>query len=348
MPKEFRVFIASPGDVATERNAVGKAVKEVNETHGEPLGYRLRLVRWETDAIPGAGRPQQVINDQLDKYELFIGVMWRRFGTPTGVAGSGTEEEIRLAFKKWIANPELPIMLYFSRQPFYPETTEDVEQMGKVLAFRKELSGKALVWDYDGPGVFEETVRKHLCLRMNRLMQPKAFERRTGAQVRARGPDETRPDAKVAALLQRVWDRMTPDLQAAFSIAHNENRMAGDGGVKTEDLFAALRRVGASDVRKVIRDIPSDALPRPTQGVLIDKPYIVEEQPWLSNCVASSIKRLGQRSGQTGTITATDVFVDIAKHGTGQSVQLLRKHGIGPVQIDKIIRKNKLKVLSAT
>lgn len=343
MAEEFRVFVASPGDVQTERNAVGKAVKEVNETHGEPLGYRLRLLRWETDAIPGAGRPQQVINEQLAEYELFIGIMWRRFGTPTGMAGSGTEEEIRLAFKRWGKNPELPIMLYFSRQPFYPETTEDVEQMGKVLHFRKELSGKALVWDYDGAVVFEETVRKHLCLRMSRVMKAKALT----DQVKARSQEGARPDAKIVAVFQQAWDRMTPDLQTAFSIAHNENRMAGDGGVKTEDLFAALRRVGSSDVRKIIQDIPSDALPQPTQGVLIDKPYIVEEQPWLSNCVASSIKRLGQRAGQTGTITATDIFVDIAKHGTGKSVKLLREHGIGPTQIDTIIRKHKLKVRNA-
>jgi hypothetical protein len=31
------------------------------------------------------------------KYDIFIGIISLRFGTPTGVAGSGTEEEYRMA-----------------------------------------------------------------------------------------------------------------------------------------------------------------------------------------------------------------------------------------------------------
>ena len=38
--------------------------------------------------------PQQIINSQVsDEYDIFIGILWTRFGTPTERAGSGTEEE---------------------------------------------------------------------------------------------------------------------------------------------------------------------------------------------------------------------------------------------------------------
>jgi len=98
VPRSSRLFIASPGDVASERDALDRVVREVNQTHGAPLGYVIELWRWETHAVPGGGRPQAVINDQIPEYDIFIGIMWRRFGTPTGVAGSGTEEEYRIAY----------------------------------------------------------------------------------------------------------------------------------------------------------------------------------------------------------------------------------------------------------
>jgi hypothetical protein len=99
MPTQWRIFVASPSDVKPERNALEKDVREVNLTHGDQLDYRLELVRWETHVAPNAGRPQQVINQQIGSYSIFVGIMWRRFGTPTGLAGSGTEEEFRIAYQ---------------------------------------------------------------------------------------------------------------------------------------------------------------------------------------------------------------------------------------------------------
>ncbi|MBI4001993.1 MAG: DUF4062 domain-containing protein [Nitrospira defluvii] len=337
MRQEFRVFVASPGDVQSERESLGKAIVEVNQTHGQPLGYLLDLVQWKSHAVPDAKPPQSAINDQLGDYDIFIGIMWRRFGTPTGVAGSGTEEEIRRAYRRWEEDERLPVMLYFSQKQFMPANVDENDQMRKVLLLRQELSGKSLVWEYQGPEVFEETIRKHLCLRMSRIMNDKT---RSTSQTKS-------SNDKTSALLHESWSHMTPDLQNALSIAHNENRMAGDGGIKTEDLFAALRRIGSPQLQAIIKDIPKQALPRPTKGTVIDKPYLLEEQPWLSHCVASSIRRLTRRAGTKKQIAATDIFVDIAKHGSGKSVSLLRKHGIGPEQIDKIVTHHKIKVLNA-
>ena len=56
MPQHFRLFVASPGDVSAEREAISNVVSEVNQIQGEPLGYALELLRWETHAALGAGR----------------------------------------------------------------------------------------------------------------------------------------------------------------------------------------------------------------------------------------------------------------------------------------------------
>jgi hypothetical protein len=56
----------------------------------------IQLVRWKTDSAPAAGERQQaIINGQaLDTSDILVGIFWSRFGSPTGVAESGTEEEI--------------------------------------------------------------------------------------------------------------------------------------------------------------------------------------------------------------------------------------------------------------
>jgi hypothetical protein len=337
MTSSFRVFLASPGDVSIEREALTRVVDEVNVTTGPLAQFSLEVVRWDTHTAPGAGRPQHVINEQIPTYDVFVGVMWRRFGTPTGVAGSGTEEEFRIAYQRWERDNDLVLMFYFCQAPFYPNTLDELDQMRRVLVFRQALDGKALTWSYDGHESFEATIRKHLCIRL-----PKLVERLNGSsRAKAKSSDDS------INILQNLWDRMNLDLQRAFSIAYNENRLAGDPGIQTRDLFSALMRVGAPELQKILSDIPSTALPGPTSGPVSDEPYIVHERPWLSGCVSGSVRRLSKFLPPGRRLTAPDVFADIAKHGTGSSVALLRKHNIGPTEIDAILRQKNISVVGA-
>lgn len=335
MTQIFRVFIASPGDVPTERDALSRAVEEVNMTTAPHFNCRLEAVRWETHSSPDAGRPQQVINKQIGEYDVFIGVMWRRFGTPSGVADSGTEEEFRIAYKRWEELNQLALMFYFCEAPFYPKTLDELEQMKRVLLFRQELEGKALAWSYKDHGLFEATIRKHLCMRL-----PSLVEKRTETKKALATPNDSSIDD-----FRVLWPKMSSELQRAFSIAYNENRLAGDPGIQTSDLFAALLRIESPALQQVVTDIPSEALPEPTKGPISDEAYVIEERPWLSGCVASSVRRLGKSLPPGRSLTATDIFADIAKHGTGTSVALLRKHNIGPGEIDAILRNRNIEVV---
>lgn len=337
MTSLFRVFLASPGDVPSEREALARAIDEINQTTAPLVDCRLEAVRWETHAIPDGGRPQEVINQQLGDYDVFVGVMWRRFGTPSGKAGSGTEEEFRIAYRRWELAEQLPLMFYFCQTPFYPKTVDELEQMKRVLLFRQELEGKALAWTYEDHGSFEATIRKHLSMRL-----PKLADSRKGLATA-----KTKPNDDLIQTLRELWPNMSSDLQKAFSIAHNENRLAGDPGIQTRDLFAALLRVGSPALQEVVKDIPSAALPEPTQGPIADESYIVQERPWLSGCVAASIRRLSKALPPGRELSATDVFADIAKNGTGSSVALLRKHNVGPSEVDSILRRKQIKVLGA-
>jgi hypothetical protein len=164
----LRTFLASPEDVAPERELASQIVQELNLIWSRFLGLMLELVRWETHAYPGVGVDlQALINNQIgDEYELFIGVMWSRFGTPTNRAGSGTEEEFERAYARHQADPDsVRIMFYFKSAP--PPPAADAAQCSQVIQFRQRLGGEGvLYWMYENDQNFTTHLRLHLSRQM--------------------------------------------------------------------------------------------------------------------------------------------------------------------------------------
>jgi hypothetical protein len=98
--KIFTLFIASPSDVKKEKATIRKLVNEWNNLQGRFKSVRIEVTDWN-DAFPIYGeRPQAIINQQIfDKSDFVVALFWTKFGSPTGVADSGTEEEILRAIK---------------------------------------------------------------------------------------------------------------------------------------------------------------------------------------------------------------------------------------------------------
>ncbi|MEZ6057694.1 MAG: DUF4062 domain-containing protein [Planctomycetaceae bacterium] len=138
---QITIFVASPSDVAAERTVLDEVVTELNATLGDHFDLQLRLLKWENDVRPGFGEDaQDVINNQIgDDYDIFIGIMCSKFGTPTKRAGSGTEEEFQRAYSRWEANKDLEIMFYFKSE-LPPFEQVDPDQLAIVGAFRKHIS----------------------------------------------------------------------------------------------------------------------------------------------------------------------------------------------------------------
>ncbi len=159
------VFVASPGDVEEERGRLEDVIRELNVAWSRELGVRFELVRWETHAYPGMGMDAQaVINEQIpDDFDLFVGIMWCRYGTPTGRAGSGTVEEFKRAKARHDADPScVKLMVYFKDEPLSPSLL-DPSQLAKVNEFRDSLGEEgALHWKFSGIDQFEKLIRLHL------------------------------------------------------------------------------------------------------------------------------------------------------------------------------------------
>lgn len=161
--KVFNVMIASPGDVASERNIIREMLYEWNAVHSRSRKIVLLPVGWESHSSPEMGkRPQEIINNLiLDKCDLLVGVFWTRIGTSTEKYISGTVEEI----EKHIA-ADKPTMLYFSGQPARLDSV-DSEQYEKLKEFKASCKDRGLYETYDSHSEFKEKFYHHLQIKVN-------------------------------------------------------------------------------------------------------------------------------------------------------------------------------------
>ena len=70
--RALRIFLASPGDLEAERRLSREVVENFNRRFARHLGHTLELLGWE-DTLPGVGRPQALINKDVDECDLSSG-----------------------------------------------------------------------------------------------------------------------------------------------------------------------------------------------------------------------------------------------------------------------------------
>jgi hypothetical protein len=142
--KVVQIFLASPGDLQDERQAAKAAVDAFNKRWADWLGIQVELVGWE-DTFKRFGRPQEQINLDLDRCEAFIGMMWRKWGSPPGDQyTSGFEEEFERATKnrKSSGRPEMTLFFKKIDAEFLKDQGPDLK---RVLSFRERIISERLI-----------------------------------------------------------------------------------------------------------------------------------------------------------------------------------------------------------
>ena len=162
--KIYKCFIASPSDVQEERDICDEVFSEINKTLGERFKFRVESLRWENASPSISNEPQAVINEQLlSQLDLFIGILYCRFGSPTKKYKSGTEEEFYNALEVYGENPnEVEIKMYFNNASISPSETDD-KQMHNVKIFKGLVSESGCLYKvYNGADEFKEQLRNDL------------------------------------------------------------------------------------------------------------------------------------------------------------------------------------------
>jgi hypothetical protein len=150
--KIVKVFLGSPGDLKNERRIAKSVVDEFNKLWAESLGYHVELIGWE-DTVSQLGRPQTIINRELDRCELFIGMMFKRWGTPPAGSSrytSGFEEEFERSVSRHGETGKPEISLLF-RSIDSEALIDPGQELAKVVAFRdKIIANKTLLYEEFG------------------------------------------------------------------------------------------------------------------------------------------------------------------------------------------------------
>ena len=142
---EYNVFIASPGDVPEERTATREICESLNnDSFVKDKKIRLNPVGWE-DVIPEAGRPQAIINQLQQECDIFICMLYRRYGTPTGGYDSGTEEEFLNAYEKWKNLSHPKIMFYFKEVLISSARDFEDPQLKKVFELKEKIQANEML-----------------------------------------------------------------------------------------------------------------------------------------------------------------------------------------------------------
>src|SRR5207245_4299115 len=120
-------------------------VYEWNAQHAGAESVVLLPVKWETHAMPQSGvKPQEALNRQLVRgADILVGMFWTKLGTSTGVAESGTVEEI----DQFVAAGK-PALLYFSSRPIDPNKI-DLKQHKKLRSFKDATYKRALTGGFN-------------------------------------------------------------------------------------------------------------------------------------------------------------------------------------------------------
>lgn len=148
-----------------ERDAIEEATHIWNDLHSKDFRAVLLPVMWEKHAAPLMGaRPQAIINKQLvETCDILIGVFWSRIGTNTGIARSGTVEEIEEFIRS-----RRPVMLYFSSAPIELSRV-DKGQYDALSEFKQKCREAGLVWPYKTVDELKESLIRQLTIVMREI-----------------------------------------------------------------------------------------------------------------------------------------------------------------------------------
>lgn len=214
--KLIRVFLASPGDVAGERETVAELLDSLQNSPAWRTKLKFDIVRWEK---PGSGAPmlahmtpQEAIAAGRPKpsgCDIVIVIFWSRMGTPLpesfdvkpdgALYESGTEWEFWDAVSAAEQNAGHPRVLLYRRNEEPQITLRDAQRDMKLAQWDKVERFFASLTDADGSIRYSHTA-----------YELTGFEQQLRSDLEAVLTGLLEPDTAVSAEMVKLPDNSTP------------------------------------------------------------------------------------------------------------------------------------------
>lgn len=166
--KLIRLFISCPSDIVDEIESIKSIIEETNKLSGKQNSFRLEFINWKQDTFTDVGIDgQDVINRQVeDNYDILVGIIWQKLGTPTLRDISGTVEEINNAIRNINKNQ----LVYFKTKT--PDNLNDIniEELQRIKKYKEDLQKLGVLYkEFSSVDEFEVLFR----LNINELITSK-------------------------------------------------------------------------------------------------------------------------------------------------------------------------------
>jgi tetratricopeptide (TPR) repeat protein len=245
--KEYRVFCASPGGLQRERKAFKEIIEIYNKQDAGHRGVHFVPVGWE-DTLPGGGRPQAQINEEIRTCDYFLLMFWNRWGTapddPKNTKyTSGTEEEYYVALECYENSVhDLSEIVLLFKGVARAQMADPGPELSQVIKFRIKVESerKFLYKSFDSQKTFEDTLRGLLAKWVRDHESGEA-----GRKVALPPPDAPLPLSKTELL------KPDPDVPVSESVT--EAWALAESGKFTEAEAAFARAAAAGDDLEAFR-----------------------------------------------------------------------------------------------
>lgn len=243
---KYSIFVASPSDLEDERTAVDEVVKELNGSYGASKNIVLDVVKWETNSAPGfsKGHVQDLIDEDIGMdYDLFLGMLWTRFGTPTDKAGSGTEQEFLNAVKRFRSgSSSMQILFYFKDSA--PKSLAEINaaQLLKIEEFKKSIhSQNGLTWNFDTVENLKNFLRIHIPKRIESITNSVLLPNKIEVPSETDNSDEEFDDLGLLEYSELYENYIGDSTNSLTKIAESTSWIGGEINTKADELTRAAQ-----------------------------------------------------------------------------------------------------------
>ncbi len=170
--KIVKIFISSPNEVANERVIIKDIISDINGVWEDCLGIKFKAINWEKIPPKFVEKSvQTTINNDLNDCDIYLGILWKYFGTPVGKYMSGTEAEYEFAKKKkknfldGKNEGDIDIMFYFSNISYPPQDINTI-QLDLVNDFKEKIRNNIIYSEYNSIEEFKYLIFQHLSIQL--------------------------------------------------------------------------------------------------------------------------------------------------------------------------------------
>jgi tetratricopeptide (TPR) repeat protein len=327
---EYKVFIASPSGLESERQAFKDTLDRCNLRDGHDRGIHFTPIGWEL-TLSGQDRPQKLINDEIRKCDYFVLALHNRWGTPPGDSDgrytSGTEEELDVAkiAKQEKMYPMKELAIFF-KAVNVQMMADPGPELHRVLEFQKKLekTKEFLYRRFDSTDIFAETLDRHLA-QWIRDHENRESENTVEAQEPQTRPIGTKENISNDELAHDLEKSFRVQLKQAESLASEGKTVEAELAfsnlvVKFDDAWT-LARFGRFLRKTGNRHRATDVLTRAIEKARQKSDFAVE------GYITRQLGQVQERSGNTHAaishyLQALEIYKRISSNqGTGRTLR---------------------------